>query len=260
MRLKPALLILPLVVGITAGSFSPYPGKDLTHEQEPQNSFLNSAPPEPIGEVKGIVTYEAVALPYSYQEIILKVEGAMILAPVNKLYALPSWYVPPSLVSLTGEVKTIGAETLRREILPHLKGLITAAEKSCSTSISVLSAYRSYQTQASVYNYWVAKVGQQSADLGSARPGHSEHQLGTTVDLTSASVGYQLTREFGNTKEGRWLKENAHRWGFVLSYPEGKTEITGYVWEPWHFRYLGKEVATKIYQKGVTPEEFLLRN
>lgn len=224
---------------------------------EPQNTLFRLVPPEPAKTLKEALTYQTAPLSYPSQGIVLKIEGDMLLAHVNKIFTLPSRYVPPGLVSLTGQVKTIGPETIRETVLPNLKNLLTAAEKACGCKLAVLSAYRSYQTQVWVHNYWVSQLGQYYADLCSARPGHSEHQLGTTVDFTSSTIGYQLTRDFGYTKEGIWLERNAHKYGFVLSYPKGKDGTTGYIWEPWHFRWVGKAVAEEIRNKGMTLEEYL---
>jgi D-alanyl-D-alanine carboxypeptidase len=93
----------------------------------------------------------------------------------------------------------------------------------------------------------------------SARPGHSEHQLGTTADISNADVGYRLTEEFGETPAGRWLAENAWRYGFVLSYPEGAEAVTGYKYEPWHFRWVGEAAAAAVRDSGLTLHEWLLR-
>jgi len=223
---------------------------------ELQITLFGLTPPQPAKLIKEALSYQTVPFFYPSQEITLKVEGEMLLAHINKIYTLLSWYVPSNLVSLEGGVKTVGPETIQKIVIPHLKDLFMAVEKSCGCKIAVLSAYRSYQTQIAVYNWWVAQVGRYYADLGSARSGHSEHQLGTTVDLTSSTVGYELTRNFGFTCEGRWLEKNAHKYGFVLSYPKGKDGTTGYVWEPWHFRFVGKEVAGEVYRKGITLEEY----
>jgi len=224
---------------------------------EPQSSLFGLIPPQPAKALKETLAYQTAPLFYPSQGIVLKVEGDMLLAHVNKTFALPSWYVPPDLVSLSGQVGTLGSEIIRKTVHLHLKDLLTEAAKACGCKMSVLSSYRSYQTQKEVHNYWINQVGQYYADLISARPGHSEHQLGTTVDLTSSTVNYQLTHNFGYTKEGFWLKDNAHKWGFVLSYPKGKDKVTGYIWEPWHFRYVGKKTAQKIHRRGITLEEYL---
>jgi D-alanyl-D-alanine carboxypeptidase len=250
-------LVLVLLLGADTGTRTPRRQGGVITPPELETSLFTAVPPEPAKTIEETLIYRTAAVPYPDKSTILKVEGDMILAHVNKTYALPSWYIPPNLVNLSDYVKTIGAMTLRSEVIPHLKSFLADAESACGCQIAVLSAYRSYQTQILAYGYWVAKVGQQNADLGSARPGHSEHQLGTTIDLTSSTVGYQLTRDLGYACEGIWLEANAHNYGFVLSYPQGKNEITGYIWEPWHFRWVGREAATEIRRQGITPEEYL---
>mgnify|MGYP000545482999 CR=1 FL=1 len=153
---------------------------------------------------------------------------------VNKTYGLPSWYGN----GLTAE--TVNAfERMRAE----------AAASGLDLYIS--SGFRSYATQASIYNRYVANEGVAAADRHSARPGHSEHQTGLTIDLNT------ITTAFGYTAEGRWVAANAHRFGFIVRYPEHKEAVTGYVWEPWHLRYLGVGVAGDVYASGLTLEEYL---
>ena len=118
-------------------------------------------------------------------------------------------------------------------------------------SLPLVSGYRSYNRQQTIYNNYVKIDGQTLADTYSARPGHSEHQTGLAFD-----VG-KIDDNFGNTPAGTWLKNNAHYYGFIIRYPKGKEHITGYKYEPWHIRYLGVDIATDIYNKGVTLEEYL---
>ncbi len=181
-----------------------------------------------------------------------------LLLWVNRERSLPPDYVPPDLVPITGVPVTTQGMLLRRVALGPLRELAEAARAE-GLEIVVSSAYRSYQTQVAVYSYWVRVLGEARAARVSARPGHSEHQLGTTVDLTSPRVNYQLTEGFGDTPEGRWLKANAHRFGFVLSYPAGKEDITGYDYEPWHFRFVGVEVAAQVHRAGISLEEYFQR-
>jgi D-alanyl-D-alanine carboxypeptidase len=134
-----------------------------------------------------------------------------------------------------------------------------ASAASEGLQLLVSSAYRSYSDQVATYQYWVNTVGPEEAARTSARPGHSEHQLGTTVDLTSASVGYALVEAFGETAEGRWLAERCWTFGFFISYPAGKEAVTGYAYEPWHFRFVGNTVASSVRATGLTLHEYLLR-
>src|SRR5690606_1306605 len=122
----------------------------------------------------------------------------------------------------------------------------------------VLSAYRSYGTQASTYQYWVNYNGSQvAADQISARPGHSQHQLGTTVDFTTSEIGDRLGSEFDNTKASQWLLSNAYKYGFVISDPEGEVGVTGYGHESWHWRYIGVSSAEEMVHSGLVLEEYL---
>jgi D-alanyl-D-alanine carboxypeptidase len=257
--MKARLFILLCILFIEIGLGATYLKQcdDPLPNPNPQDTLFSITPPQPAKLLEETLNYKTAPITYPSTGILLKVHGDMILAHVNKTFYLPSWYVPPGLVSISGRVKTIGPESLRNIVLPHLEDLFNAVENACGCKLAVLSAYRSYQTQVATHNYWVNSLGQANADLVSARPGHSEHQLGTTVDLTSSSISYQLTRDLGYTCEGKRLAKNAHKYGFVLSYPKGKDAVTGYVWEPWHFRWVGKETAAKIKTQGITLEEFL---
>ena len=119
------------------------------------------------------------------------------------------------------------------------------------------SAYRSFHTQCLTFNYKVEVNGYENAVRFSARPGRSEHQLGVAIDITSASLGWSLTQAMGDSPEGIWLVENAHRFGFGLSYVEGLEDLTGYAYEPWHWRYIGREAALEMAAEGLTLIEYL---
>lgn len=184
-------------------------------------------------------------------------KGNNLLVLINKSIRLPESYVPPGLVSLDKSIKTSYAGMkLRKEAAGSLLKMFNDAKKK-GYNLNVNSAYRSYQTQVATYNYWVLQVGTTQADRFSARPGHSQHQLGTTVDITSPSVNYKLVGSFGNTAEGKWLAQNGYKYGFVLAYPAGYEYITGYTYEPWHFRYIGVSNAQKWKNSGLILEEFL---
>lgn len=152
---------------------------------------------------------------------------------VNKKYGLPS--------SFGGNNK---------EAQSALEKLQSAA-KLDGYSMPLVSGYRSYNTQKSIYNSYVQRWGKEYTDTVSAQPGHSEHQTGLAFD-----VG-ELNSNYGNTKEGIWLKENCHKYGFIIRYLKGKEDITGYSYEPWHIRYVGVEIATKIMSQNITLEEYL---
>ena len=146
-----------------------------------------------------------------------------------------------------------GNGSLNKEAAKYFREMVNDAKKDGIKLWSV-SAYRSYSTQNSLYNRYVSNDGKQKADTYSARPGHSEHNLGLAVDINCASS----SRHFEKTKEYKWLKDNSYKYGFIERYPLGKEFITGYKYEPWHFRYLGSEVATEVYELNVTYEEYLV--
>lgn len=187
------------------------------------------------------------------------INSSDILSLVNKNYSLEDDYVPDDLVTL--DVPTVlenpEINQLRKEAADALKEMINSAEEE-NIDLYARSGYRSYQTQVQLFNNYVANNGEEAANKFSARPGESEHQTGLSIDVTSESVDYQLTESFGETAEGIWIQEQAHNFGFIIRYPEGKEEITGYQYEPWHLRYLGKEMATEVFESGLTYEEFLV--
>lgn len=141
------------------------------------------------------------------------------------------------------------AHRLRPEAITMLEELFDAADAAGRGGLRVTSAFRSYDEQASLYAYWVRTVGQQRADQISARPGHSEHQLGLTVDIAgpTACSGYAC---FGSTPEGRWVAANAYRYGWIIRYPKGGVAVTGYDYEPWHLRYVGPRAAWMMHVRG----------
>ena len=190
---------------------------------------------------------------FNPSEIILPIVGDMILAHVNKIYALPESYVPPGLTKISS-IPVSGDEYLRTGVLPYLFQLFGAA-KNAGFNLSIVSAYRSYATQVATFNYWVGQYGYGAATTGSARPGHSEHQLGTVVDL--GLVGNSDFANFTASPAAGWVAKNASKFGFTVSYQPGKESITGYISEPWHIRYIGTELATKLYKQKLTLEEYL---
>jgi D-alanyl-D-alanine carboxypeptidase len=146
--------------------------------------------------------------------------------------------------------------TVREIIIDDLVAMQEEIE-SLGMNISILSAYRSYDTQVITYNHWVSREGLEAADRASARPGHSEHQLGTTIDITTHTIDNSLSSDFGITEVGLWLAQNSYRYGFVLSYPPNEEAITGYIWEPWHFRYVGRTHAKNIHDRGLILDVYL---
>jgi D-alanyl-D-alanine carboxypeptidase len=165
--------------------------------------------------------------------------------------------VPPDLAPLAAAYLALGfGGSLRADAKAAAERMLSDAYAQ-GHDIYVRSAYRSYAEQERTFAYWVSVLGEAEARRVSAEAGHSEHQLGTAADLTSADVGFDLTDAFGDTPSGRWLAENAHLYGFALSYPAGAEAVTGYAYEPWHYRYIGWDHAAAWRASGVTLGEYL---
>ncbi len=161
-------------------------------------------------------------------------------------------YVPPDLV----ELKNLGAphKFIRAIIYPDLAQMVRDAGRD-GVKLKIISAYRSYQTQAALFASYKRKS--LDANRFSAESMHSEHQLGTTVDFGADRSRSNLTTNFGQTPQGLWLAANAWKYGFSLSYPEGGESITGYIYEPWHYRYIGIEAAAQWHNSGQITHDFL---
>lgn len=183
-------------------------------------------------------------------------DPASIWVVVDKLRPLnPVDYAPTDLVTVP--VPYANAPTLRAEASRAIVTMFDAITADTGLRLQSQSAYRSYSTQVSVYAGNVARFGQERADLVSARPGFSEHQTGLVMDISSVPAVCSLDVCFAGTPEGRWLAENGWRYGFLMRYPEGKTEITGYSFEPWHYRYIGTELAAEMHDRGILTLEEL---
>lgn len=177
---------------------------------------------------------------------------------VSRDYLLPSTYIPKDLVEPNvrfGYDTHDDKRKLRKVAASALEKMFHAAEKKGIILYGV-SGYRSYERQRNIYNRNVALHGKKATDALSAKPGSSEHQTGLTIDVSASSVNCLLTERLATTKEGRWLAKNAHKYGFIIRYPKGKSKITGYSYEPWHIRYVGITVATYLYKNSLTLEEY----
>lgn len=179
-------------------------------------------------------------------------------ALVNRDYLLPSTYVPKDLTE--PKVRFSHGEhddkrKLRQVAAKALEKMFHAAEKDKIILYGV-SGYRSYKRQESIYKRNVSLHGKKATDALSAKPGSSEHQTGLTIDISTASVNCLLTERLGDTKEGKWIAKNAHKYGYIVRYPKNKSKITGYSYEPWHIRYVGVPVATYLHENKLTLEEY----
>ena len=171
-----------------------------------------------------------------------------VLVLVNKYNDL-GHYSPDDLASL-GSYGSWGE--LRREARDAFVTMVDAAAKD-GCRIWAVSPYRSYERQRSIYSSYVYSRGRAQADTYSARAGSSEHQTGLAVDVAVRGYGYN---SFGGTKESAWMQAHAHEYGFILRYGEGMKYLTGYIYEPWHYRYVGREAAARIVAEKLTFEEY----
>jgi D-alanyl-D-alanine carboxypeptidase len=170
-------------------------------------------------------------------------------------YRLDKTYVPPDLVPLTRAGFREATFTIRQVAVPDLAALRKAAA-AAGVPIDVVAAYRSYYQQLDLFDRRVRELGRDVALAKTARPGHSEHQLGTALDFRTAGQ-IDVDIHWGETPTGKWVEQNAWRYGFVQSYPDGSLDVTCYSAEPWHFRYLGRDLAAQIHRSGLTIREFL---
>jgi zinc D-Ala-D-Ala carboxypeptidase len=167
-------------------------------------------------------------------------------------------YIPSDLMPLDKSIST-SFICLTKDAYDQISILITDAAKE-NLSIKVTSGFRSYDTQAYLLKQNL-KNKKVKISTSVAKPGYSEHQLGIALDLTSESIANKSASSlFGNTPEAKWLEDNAYLYGFIESYPEGKKDITGYIYEPWHYRYVGKDMAKEIHDKNITINEYLELN
>ena len=173
---------------------------------------------------------------------------------VNKEYMIGADYVPDDLV-MPDVKKSSSAVLMRKEAAQALEEMFAAAKEEMITLVAV-SGYRSYQTQRAIYNRRRKAAGKAHVERFVAVPGASEHQLGLAMDVSRSKTA-GLKASFGKTKEGIWLAENCYRFGFILRYRQEWEDVTGYGYEPWHIRYVGKEHALRIRELDVPLEEYV---
>ncbi len=171
---------------------------------------------------------------------------------VNKFYYLDSDYVSEDIINTEPKYSRDTAK-LNKTAYENFVKMADAAKKE-NLTIKITTAYRNYNFQSILYNNYVKNDGVKAADTYSARPGYSEHQLGYSTDLTNGNnISFD---KFETTDEFKWLQKNAYKYGFILRFPKGKDYLTGYMYESWHYRYVGVEIATYIYENDITYEEY----
>ncbi len=174
---------------------------------------------------------------------------------VNKLRPLQPTNFTPTLVTVP--VPHVSAPLMTQEAGDALVTMFAASAAEGGGTLQIQNSYRSYQVQVNTHSSLVGSLGQAAADAQSARPGYSEHQTGLAVDVAALPSKCDIAACFGQTPQGIWLAANSWRFGYILRYPADKTAVTGYIYEPWHFRYVGIPLATEMHNDGIeTMEEF----
>jgi zinc D-Ala-D-Ala carboxypeptidase len=251
------LAVVTLVVGVGVGLWATW---DSTHV--PDGSTLTAAPnvlAETTTTLPAVTTTTVPPIPACGQgddpaEGDPLADWATIVIDTTR--ALPRDFAPDDLVEVTAAGFT-QLDRVRQFVIPDLALLRQAAEAN-GTPIVVISAYRSFAYQEGLFRSEVERVGESRAAAAVARPGHSEHQLGTALDVLNPEAG-ALSAAFADTPAGQWIATHAHEYGFVISYPAGAQDRSCYEYEPWHLRYVGRDIAAKIHESGLPPREWLLR-
>ena len=221
-------------------------GKELSVQDPWAGIFRKAGLPDSLAEK--ILSHLQEGPDFTMELLFLMEMDPYLYRLVDKQHSLDSGYVPDDLEDLENGSYRVTRQglTLRRAAANSLKTMAVAALRD-GVTLTAASAFRTYAYQADVYSRNVREMGQQAADRESARPGHSQHQLGLVVDFNP------IDDTFAETAAGRWLTQNAARYGWSLSFPQGYEEVTGYRWESWHYRYLGPLLAdfTEKYFDGI---------
>src|SRR5699024_3825004 len=181
-----------------------------------------------------------------------------VLALVNKEHALPNDYLPEDLVVPDVRfpfTEDVPKKQLRQVAATALENLFKSSEEA-GLELFAQSGYLSYERQEAIFNNNIERQGEEHANTYSARPGESEHQTGLVMDVKNQAVNFELTTEFGKTKEGIWLKDNNHKYGFIIRYSKGKENITKYQYKLWHISYVCNNLAKEVHAKEITIVEF----
>ena len=189
---------------------------------------------------------------------LLKKDNGDVLVLVNKLHAVSKYYEPTDMVAINGNFTTNQGLEMKEDAYKAFKKMRKAA-RADGIYFKICSAYRTYETQKWLYKNYLNTMGKELRDIRSAAPGRSEHHTGYAIDLVTKSTGWTLTQDFAKTDEGKWIKKNCAKYGYIIRYPKGKTDITGYDYEPWHLRYVGVDAAKEITEQNITLEEYLKR-
>lgn len=259
-----AATVLLWAVGISMALLPGGCDKSNTNESVHTDTKSPSQVPEGVpSTMTPIVTPTAAPTPTTAPAstpVVVNTDTSTITYLVNREYPLPEGFVPEGLttpdVLFPFSDTTIDKAKMTPEAGEALALLFDAAYDEAKLTLYGVSAYRSYSRQYTIYATNLAVYGIAHTNRYSAAPGRSEHQTGLAIDISCASEGFGLETTFADTPEGIWVAKNAHRFGFILRYPKDKEDITGYNYEPWHIRYVGTELATYLYETGLTLDEY----
>ena len=228
------------------------PGGSLEPGGSPPGGNLvpGGAPPlEGMASNAPAIPADLPACRYAQKPAVQRPSGDWILSILDTEVRLPVGYVPPHMVDVSHAGLSGGGE-VRDVIMPDLTALVAAAD-AAGFPLMEVSAYRSETKQQVVFDGWVDSAGEAAARKSSARPGHSEHQLGLAVDFAASHGSAPWDQPFGDTDHGHWLAAHAADYGFVMSYPKGAEAVTCYAFEPWHFRWVGRDIARQVVASGL---------
>ena len=250
-----ALLAAAVMIGLASGGIIAY--RKLNSPQPPntqktQDNTANSSksPAKKLIKLTDSVSVKPTAGDYAADDHIWRL--------VNKTHPLKnSKYRPENLQLATVDSRSDKPEeerSVRADIMPDVEKLFASA-KAARHDLQIGSGFRGYELQNTYYSSYVNAYGQAAADKFSSKPGYSEHQTGLVMDIAAADHNCYLETCFGETAAGKWLAKHAHEYGFILRYPKGKERITGYQYEPWHFRYVGRELAAALKKANMTLDQ-----
>lgn len=253
----------------------PYIGEKIIGQDQPADEGKSNIPEESASTDENLPEDTQTEIPQDdeltleaafFNNVIQTADGKNIiqnpqnaLSLVNKIFGLPENYIPNDLVRPNvqfsfGEEK-LEKSLMREEAATALEKMFAAARED-GIELFAVSGYRSFGRQDVLFNAEVQRVGEEKAQEAVAVPGSSEHQTGLSMDISSRTNNFNLNERFGSVKEGVWLANNAHKFGYILRYPKGKEDITGYMYEPWHYRYVGTKAAAEIFENEWTLEEY----
>ena len=246
-----SVLLIPLILLFAASTYLTF-FSDRDAEPEEELPAETAAAETPEAEIEPTPTPEPTYDPALFTDT----DSLLVVA--NKKHKLPDGYVPADLV--TPDIAQTAACTMREPAAKAIAEMADAAEAE-GVYLMISSAYRGEDYQRALYDNYSASYGSETADTISSRPGYSDHQTGLAADFVEGDGslnGINFNQSFETTKSGEWLRDHAHEYGFIMRYPKDKQDITGYAYEPWHFRYIGVDYATQIYETDVyyTFEEF----